>query len=66
MGRKQIWNDHPAENLDSKMREVWIALDHADDLVVGLRVNVVIDPTRSDNERRTTSNDVQSIPSLRP
>ena len=44
MDDKGLWNDHPAERLDTKTREVWIELD--DPLsVVGLRVEVVIDPS---------------------
>jgi multidrug resistance efflux pump len=44
MGRKQLWSDHPAERYDTKTREVWIELDEAESLVVGLRVDVMIDP----------------------
>lgn len=44
MGRKQIWSDRPAERYDTKTREVWIELDHSDSLVVGLRVDAMIDP----------------------
>ena len=45
MDDKGLWNDHPAERLDTKTREVsTIQLD--DPLsVVGLRVEVVIDPS---------------------
>jgi multidrug resistance efflux pump len=42
MSAKQIWNDDPAENYDTKAREIWIDLDNAEDLVVGLRVDVTI------------------------
>jgi multidrug resistance efflux pump len=42
MSSKQIWNDDPAENYDTKAREIWIDLDQAEDLVVGLRVDVTI------------------------
>jgi hypothetical protein len=42
MSAKQIWNDDPAENFDTKTREIWIDLDQAEDLVVGLRVDVTI------------------------
>ncbi|MBN2021265.1 MAG: HlyD family efflux transporter periplasmic adaptor subunit [Pirellulales bacterium] len=45
MGRKQLWSDDPAERCDTKTREVWIDLDRGEDLVVGLRVDVAIDPT---------------------
>jgi multidrug resistance efflux pump len=43
MGTKSLWTDHPSERNDIKTREVWIALDRADDLVLGLRVDVFID-----------------------
>lgn len=42
MSRKELWSDHPAERYDTKTREVWIDLDHAEGLVVGLRVDVAI------------------------
>jgi multidrug resistance efflux pump len=44
MGRKQLWSDRPAERYDTKTREVWIELDEGESLVVGLRVDVMIDP----------------------
>jgi len=44
MGRKQLWSDDPTERCDTKTREVWIDLDEMSDLVVGLRVDVVVDP----------------------
>ena len=44
MGRKQLWSDHPAERYDTKTREVWIELEEGESLVVGLRVDVMIDP----------------------
>lgn len=43
MGPKTIWGDRPTERYDTKTREVWIELDQASDLVVGLRVDVLID-----------------------
>ncbi|MHB0954778.1 MAG: HlyD family secretion protein [Pirellulaceae bacterium] len=45
MGRKQLFTDDPAEQFDVKTREVWIDLDTTDDLIIGLRVDVSIDPT---------------------
>jgi multidrug resistance efflux pump len=42
MSRKQLWTHDPAERYDTKVREVWIELNDARDLVVGLRVDVVI------------------------
>ena len=44
MGRKQLFTDDPAEQFDVKTREIWIDLDTHDDLLVGLRVDVSIDP----------------------
>jgi multidrug resistance efflux pump len=44
MDDKSLWNDHPSERLDTKTREVWIELDNPPS-VVGLRVDVVIDPS---------------------
>jgi hypothetical protein len=44
MSRKELWSDQPAERYDTKTREVWIELEPAEDLVVGLRVDAVIDP----------------------
>jgi multidrug resistance efflux pump len=44
MNDKSLWNDHPAERLDTKTREVMIELN-GPPLVVGLRVDVVIDPS---------------------
>lgn len=43
MSSKQIWSDEPGERFDTKTREVWIELDNAQDLVLGLRVDVIID-----------------------
>ena len=43
MSRKELWSDHPAERYDTKTRELWIELEQAQGLVVGLRVDVVID-----------------------
>ena len=44
MEDKSLWNDRPAERLDTKTREIWIDLDDPPS-VIGLRVNVVIDPS---------------------
>ena len=44
MGRKQLWSDHPAERHDTKTRQMWIELPPSAQLVVGLRVDVMIDP----------------------
>jgi HlyD family secretion protein len=45
MGKKQLFTSDPAEHYDVKTREVLVALDEASGLVVGLRVDVTIDPT---------------------
>ncbi len=44
MGPKSLFSDRPSERYDTKTREVWIELDGHDGLVVGLRVDVMIDP----------------------
>ncbi len=45
MQRKELWSDRPSERFDTKTREVWIALEEEEEpLVVGLRVDVLIDP----------------------
>lgn len=44
MSRKQLWSDHPTERLDTKTREVWLELEETQDLLVGLRVDVTLDP----------------------
>jgi len=44
MGPKQLWSDRPTERYDTKTREVWIKLEERKTLVVGLRVDVMIDP----------------------
>jgi multidrug resistance efflux pump len=44
MGAKEIWSDRPGERYDTKTREVWIELEQAASLVLGLRVDVTIDP----------------------
>lgn len=51
MDEKVLRTNHPGERLDTKVREVWIELDKLEDsadfeLVVGLRVDVLIDPHR--------------------
>jgi multidrug resistance efflux pump len=46
MEDKTFRTDRPEEKLDSKTREVWIELDERPS-VIGLRVDVVIDPGRS-------------------
>jgi multidrug resistance efflux pump len=44
MTAKQIWSDAPNERFDTKAREIWIDLDSGENLVVGLRVDVTVDP----------------------
>jgi multidrug resistance efflux pump len=44
MGRKQLFTDDPAESSDVKTREVVIDLQPTPRLVIGLRVDVKIDP----------------------
>ncbi len=42
MGPKQLWSDRPSERYDTKTREVWVEIEGAGQLVVGLRVDVII------------------------
>jgi len=51
MSRKVLFTDKPSERYDTKTREVWLELDDTNDLVVGLRVDVVIVPPEYENER---------------
>lgn len=48
MDRKQHWTDRPDEQFDTKTREVWIDLDEAEGLVLGLRVDVAIEEMTND------------------
>ena len=43
MSHKELWTNDPTERYDTKTREVWIELDEAEGLLVGLRVDVMID-----------------------
>jgi multidrug resistance efflux pump len=43
MTTKEVWSDRPSERHDAKAREVLIDLDGASNLVIGLRVDVMID-----------------------
>ncbi len=51
MDRKQHYSDAPDEQYDTKTREVWIDLqpDATAELVIGLRVDVVIEPCDGNN-----------------
>ncbi|MCL4190544.1 MAG: hypothetical protein KJZ87_02270, partial [Thermoguttaceae bacterium] len=53
MSRKSMWTDDPGERYDTKAREIWIDLEPAGDLVVGLRVDVMIDPAGEDLSAET-------------
>jgi len=44
MGTKHLWSDRPTERYDTKTREMWIQLEEKKSMVVGLRVDVMIDP----------------------
>ncbi len=45
MSRKRLWTDRPAERFDTKVRQLWIELEDASELVLGLRVDVTIEAT---------------------
>jgi len=47
MGRKELWSNYPTERHDTKTREIWIELENGESLLLGLRVDVVIDPKSS-------------------
>ena len=47
MGAKRLRHHKPGERVDVKVREVLILLDNADDLVVGVPLDVFIEPTES-------------------
>lgn len=48
MSPKRLFSDDPTERHDTKTREVWIELEDAGELVVGLRVDAMIDPHSPD------------------
>lgn len=62
MTPKSLWTDDPQERFDTKTREIWIDLDDADGLVLGLRVDVAIDPAQADRQSPKIA-DGQSTPS---
>ncbi len=44
MGRKQLWNQDPAERYDTKTREIWVDLEQSQgELLIGLPVDVIVD-----------------------
>jgi HlyD family secretion protein len=45
MDHKRLWADKPSERYDTKTREVWIALEKSDPMVIWLRVDVTIQPS---------------------
>lgn len=47
MTAKGLWTDDPAERYDTKTREALIQLPAVEDLVVGLRVDVAISPSKT-------------------
>ena len=47
MGHKELWSNRPNERHDTKTREIWIELDNGQSLLLGLRVDVLIDPKSS-------------------
>ena len=46
MEPKQLFTNDPAEHFDVRTREIWIDLETADELLVGLRVDVSIEPAQ--------------------
>ncbi len=56
MGHKQLWNQDPAERYDTKTREIWVDLDENQrELIVGLPVDVIIDPAPASTAQPTSS-----------
>lgn len=51
MGLKEAASEDPAEYFDTRVREVWIELEDARDLVVGLRVEVMLFPQAGSSKR---------------
>jgi HlyD family secretion protein len=43
VGPKPIWTGEPSERFDSDVREIWLELADSQDLVMGLRVNVLLE-----------------------
>jgi len=43
VGPKTAWTGQPGERFDTDVREVWLTLDDSRNLVVGLRVDVLLD-----------------------
>ena len=50
MSHKELWTNDPTERYDTKTREVWIELDDAEGLLVGLRVDVTLETSSTENE----------------
>ena len=59
MSAKELWTDDPAERYDTKTREVLIVLEDSQELIVGLRVDVVIDST--EHAERQEGSSMRSI-----
>jgi multidrug resistance efflux pump len=55
MGNKQHRHHDPAERMDVKVREALIELEHAPDLVVGLPVEVFIEPLQTTTPAEATT-----------
>lgn len=49
MSRKELFTDDPAEQYDTKVREVWVELAPATPLIIGLRVDVALRAAASGN-----------------
>ena len=56
MSRKTLWSDEPEERFDTKVREVLIRLDDGvPALIVGLRVDALIDSESTTDDSRVPS-----------
>jgi HlyD family secretion protein len=51
IGPKRLWTGDPGERLDSDVREVWLDVEQTAGMLVGLRVDVLIDARPQDKQR---------------
>lgn len=66
MGAKQLWSNNAGERMDTKTREVWIDLESAQGLVVGLRVDVMIDAGEAPVDVPSDAADVPPSEQIQP
>ena len=59
MEEKQFFQNHPAEYFDVKTREIWIDLETDETLIIGMRVDVSIEPAEGPNSKHEIPNHKQ-------